>query len=126
VGWRRSVSGSNDSERDCEGCQCLVDDVQEWYYSVAKRCHLKKAKGFALPPQEGMMINADTNAALNSSEATIGDVKRILSALKYSDDEWSTTVVGLIDQGIEHHAAFLLLIRSNLVGSAFALVGKGD
>jgi hypothetical protein len=82
----------------------------------------EKSERVAHPPQEGMMINADTNAALNSSEATIGDVKRILSALKYSDDEWSTTVVGLIDQGIEHHAAFLLLIRSNLVGSAFALV----
>ena len=38
-----------------------------------------------------------------------------------SDDERSTVVVAFIDQAIEHHAAILLLMRSGLVGSAFAL-----
>jgi hypothetical protein len=67
-------------------------------------------------------MDAITVTALKTSEATIGDVKRTLTGLEYSDEEWSTTLVGLIDQGIEHHTAFLLLVRSNLVGSAFALV----
>ncbi|MFB3815787.1 MAG: hypothetical protein ACE14L_16925 [Terriglobales bacterium] len=29
--------------------------------------------------------------------------------------------VGFIDQAIEHHAAVFLLVRSGLIGSAFAL-----
>ena len=34
------------------------------------------------------------------------------------------TVVGLVDQMIEHHEAILQLIRSGKVGSAFALAGS--
>ena len=31
-------------------------------------------------------------------------------------------MVGFISQGIEHHEAVVLLLRSNLIGSGFALV----
>lgn len=61
-------------------------------------------------------------AELKLAEEGIDEVKRILSSHHFSDDEWSTTVIGFIAQGIEHHAAILLLLRSGLVGSAFALV----
>jgi hypothetical protein len=61
------------------------------------------------------------NTELKWAEETVVDVKRILNADQTSDDRRSTLVVGLIDQAIEHHAAILLLLRSGLVGSAFAL-----
>jgi hypothetical protein len=61
-------------------------------------------------------------AELKLAEDVVDGVKRILSSHKFSDDEWSTTVIGFIAQGIEHHAAILLLLRSELVGSGFALV----
>jgi hypothetical protein len=61
-------------------------------------------------------------AELKLAEDVVGEVKRILSRHEFSDDEWSTVVIGFIAQGIEHHAAILLLLRSGLVGSGFALV----
>jgi uncharacterized protein DUF6988 len=59
---------------------------------------------------------------LKLAEEVVGEVKRILSNHKFSDEEWSTTVIGFIAQGIEHHAAILLLLRTGFVGSGFALV----
>ena len=59
---------------------------------------------------------------LKLAEDVVGAVKQVLSKHQFSDDEWSTTVIGFIAQGIEHHGAILLLFRSNLVGSGFALV----
>jgi hypothetical protein len=67
-------------------------------------------------------MTPSTEAELKASEATIEDLKRILSQNKYTDEEWSTTTIGFIAQGIEDHAAFVLLIRSDLIGAAFALV----
>jgi hypothetical protein len=61
-------------------------------------------------------------AEVKLAEDVVDGVKRVLSKHKFSDDEWSTTVIGFIAQGIEHHAAILLLLRSGLVGSGFALV----
>jgi hypothetical protein len=61
-------------------------------------------------------------AELKLAEEVIGEVKKILSAHRFSDDEWSTVVIAFIDQGIEHHSAILLLLRSKLTGSGFALV----
>src|ERR1700684_1799383 len=58
---------------------------------------------------------------LKSSEETILEVKKILNADQTRDIQRLTLVVGFIDQAIEHHAAILLLLRSGLVGSAFAL-----
>jgi hypothetical protein len=49
------------------------------------------------------------------------EVKRVLNRDKTSDDERSTSVVGIIDQTLEHHAAILLLLHSGMAGSAFAL-----
>jgi hypothetical protein len=61
-------------------------------------------------------------AELKLAAEVVDGVKQILSKHKFSDEEWSTTVIGFIAQGIEHHAAVLLLLRSKLIGSAFALV----
>lgn len=66
-------------------------------------------------------MTPELDAELKSSEETVLEVKRILNRDKTSDDERSTVVVAFIDQAIEHHAAILLLLRSALVGSAFAL-----
>jgi hypothetical protein len=67
-------------------------------------------------------MSAALDAERKLAEEVVDEVKRILSKLKFSDDEWSTVVIGFIAQGIEHHAAILLLLRSGLVGSGFALV----
>lgn len=56
------------------------------------------------------------------AEGAVNEVKRILSAHKFSDEEWSIVVIAFIAQGIEQHAAILLLLRCGLVGSGFALV----
>ena len=58
---------------------------------------------------------------IKNAQHTIAEVKKLLSGLKFSGDEWSVVVAGLIHQGIEHHEAILLLIQSHLTGSAFAL-----
>ncbi len=69
-----------------------------------------------------MPVSADVEKELKSAEAVILEVKKILNGNKYTDEEYSTVVVGFIAQGIEHHEALVLLTRSGLTGSAFALV----
>jgi hypothetical protein len=66
-------------------------------------------------------MSPELDAELKSSEETVLEVKRVLNKDKTADDERTTIVVGFIDQALEHHAAILLLLRSGLVGSAFAL-----
>lgn len=56
------------------------------------------------------------------AEGVANEIKGVITLLKYADDEWSTTVAAFIDQAFEHHAAIILLIRSALFGSAFALL----
>jgi hypothetical protein len=78
--------------------------------------------GFEDLKAEGVVVSTITGAEMGLAESIIEETKRVLSANRYTDDEWSTVVLGLIAQGVEHHAAILLLIRSNLIGSAFALL----
>lgn len=59
---------------------------------------------------------------LKLAEGVAAEIKKVITPLKYADDEWSTTVAAFIDQAFEHHAAIILLIRSALFGSAFALL----
>jgi len=59
---------------------------------------------------------------LRLAEGVANEVKAVITPLKYPDDEWSTTVAAFIDQAFEHHAAIILLMRSALFGSAFALL----
>jgi len=70
----------------------------------------------------GNVVSVDEE--LKKAEYTVDEVKKILSdpKLHYSGDDWSIVVAGMIHQGIEHHDSILLLIRSKLTGSAFALV----
>jgi len=67
-------------------------------------------------------MSGAVEAEMKLAEEVVDEVKQKLSAHKFSDEEWSTVVIGFIAQGIEHHAAILLLLRSRLVGSGFALV----
>jgi hypothetical protein len=67
-------------------------------------------------------VSAAVEKELKSSEAVILEVKKILNSNKYTDEEYSTVVAGFIDQVIEHLEAIILLTRSNINGSAFALV----
>jgi Family of unknown function (DUF6988) len=66
-------------------------------------------------------MNAVENE-LKLAEGVTTEIERVITPLKYPDDEWSTTVAAFIDQAFEHHAAIILLIRSSLFGSAFALL----
>jgi hypothetical protein len=59
---------------------------------------------------------------LKQAEGVANEIKSVITPLKYADDEWSTTVIAFIDQALEHHTATMLLIRSSLFGSAFALL----
>lgn len=59
---------------------------------------------------------------LKLAEGVANEIKGVITPLKYPDDEWSTTVAAFIDQAFEHQAAIILLIRSALFGSAFALL----
>jgi hypothetical protein len=58
---------------------------------------------------------------LEKAERTINEVRNILDGLHLSGEDWSIIAAGMIHQGIEHHDAIILLIRSKFVGSAFAL-----
>jgi hypothetical protein len=69
-----------------------------------------------------MAVSGDVEKELKSSEAVILEVKKILNSHKYTDEEYSTVAAGFIDQVIEHLEAIISLTRSNLTGSAFALV----
>lgn len=59
---------------------------------------------------------------LKLAEGVATEIKKVITPLAYPDDEWSTTVAAFIDQALEHHTAIILLIRSGLFGSAFALL----
>ncbi len=59
---------------------------------------------------------------LKLAEGVANEIKKVITPLKYADDEWSTTVAAFIDQAFEHHTATILLIRYSLFGSAFALL----
>jgi hypothetical protein len=58
---------------------------------------------------------------LKSAEDTLLAVKRVLNKGTFLIDERTNLVVGFVDQGIEHHAAILFLMRGGFDGSAFAL-----
>jgi len=66
-------------------------------------------------------MSPQVDGELKQAEETVLRVKAVLNRDKTSDDERSTSVVGMIDQVLEHHAAILLLLRSGMTGSAFAL-----
>lgn len=59
---------------------------------------------------------------LKLAEGVANDIKTVITPLAYPDDEWSTTVAAFIDLAFEHQAAIILLIRSKMFGSAFALL----
>jgi hypothetical protein len=65
---------------------------------------------------------SEVEKQLKLAEGVAIEIKKVITPLKYPDDEWSTTVAAFIDQAFEHHAAIILLIRSALFGSAFALL----
>jgi hypothetical protein len=69
-----------------------------------------------------MAVSAEVEKELKSTEAVILEIKKILNSHHYTDEEYSTVVAGFIDQVLEHMEAIILLTRSNLNGSAFALV----
>ncbi len=69
-----------------------------------------------------MPVSAEVEKELKSTEAVILEIKKILNSHHYTDEEYSTVVAGFIDQVLEHLEAIILLTRSNLNGSAFALV----
>ena len=66
-------------------------------------------------------MSPQLDGELKQAEETVLRVKAVLNRDKTSDDERSTSVVGMIDQVLEHHTAILLLLRSGMTGSAFAL-----
>lgn len=65
---------------------------------------------------------ATVETELKLAEGVAKEIKKVITPLKYADDEWSTTVAAFIDQALEHHPAIILLIRSAIFGSAFALL----
>lgn len=71
-------------------------------------------------PPRGVVMSVEEELKL--VEGTIGEVKKVLSGLHLSGEDWSVVVAGMIHQGIEHHEAILSLVRWKFVGSAFALV----
>ena len=58
---------------------------------------------------------------LEMVEKAIQHAKQLVTTKKYSDDRRTVVVAGIVDQMFEHHASVLILIRSQLIGSAFAL-----
>lgn len=69
-----------------------------------------------------MAVSAEVEKELKSTEAVVLEIKKILNSHHYTDEEYSTVVAGFIDQVLEHMEAIILLTRSSLNGSAFALV----
>lgn len=67
------------------------------------------------------MASAGINEDLQKVERAIQAAKALLNRHGYADDLRTVLVVGFLDQMIEQHGALLLLIRSAMVGSAFAL-----
>jgi hypothetical protein len=66
-------------------------------------------------------VTRETSEHLKQVELAIEKLKEVLNTCKIADDMRNIILVGTIDQLIEHHASVLLLIRSDKVGSAFAL-----
>jgi hypothetical protein len=66
-------------------------------------------------------MKAETNEHLIKVDQVIQTAKALLSRHAYPDDIRTVAVAGFIDQMIEHRASMLLLVRSDMVGSAFAL-----
>lgn len=66
-------------------------------------------------------MTTDTIQHLCQVEIAIQKLKEALNGCKIADDLRNLIVAGTIDQLIEHHASILLLVRSDKVGSAFAL-----
>jgi hypothetical protein len=71
--------------------------------------------------EKGDNIVSTVDEELELAEHTIEEVKKILTGLQLSGEDWSVVTAGMIHQGIEHHEAIVLLIRSKLTGSAFSL-----
>jgi hypothetical protein len=68
------------------------------------------------------MVCKEVEQELKNAEETIAMVRSLLTRHRYPDDLRTVVVSGFISQRIEHNDAIVLLLRSNLVGSAFALV----
>lgn len=66
-------------------------------------------------------MKSETTEHLKQVETAIEKLKEVLSGCQIMDDLRNVILIGTIDQLIEHHESVLLLIRSNKVGSAFAL-----
>ena len=58
---------------------------------------------------------------LDKVRATVEEVKRIVDLHKYPDDPRTVLVRGLLATIVLHHSSVLLLIKSGIVGSAYAL-----
>ena len=74
-----------------------------------------------LSPVTQEITTVSVEQELKLTEDTIEEVKKILTGLQLSGDDWSIIAAGMIHQGIEHHEAIVLLIRNKKIGSAFAL-----
>ena len=58
---------------------------------------------------------------LDKVGATVAEVERIVDLHKYSDDPRTVLVRGLLASSVQHHRSILLLIKSGIDGSAYAL-----
>jgi hypothetical protein len=67
-------------------------------------------------------MTSETIRHLDKVEGVMRQAKLILARHSYSDDLRTVIVMGTITQIIEHHEAILLLVRSNKIGSSFALI----
>src|SRR5450755_4263239 len=66
-------------------------------------------------------MTPETTTHLGQVEGAIEKLKGLLNGKQFQDDRRTVIVIGTLDQMIEHHSSLLLLIRSEKVGSAFAL-----
>ncbi|HKW17998.1 MAG TPA: hypothetical protein VJO35_10855 [Terriglobales bacterium] len=66
-------------------------------------------------------MTSGTIEHLQQVERAIEELKQVLNTCSIKDDLRNLILIGMIDQLIEHHASVLQLIRSEKVGSAFAL-----
>jgi hypothetical protein len=80
---------------------------------------LKSSRKFGGP---AMPVSTDVEKEFKSAKAVVLEVKKTLNSKAYTGEEYSTVVAGIIDQVIEHLESVMSLVRSNFVGSAFALV----
>ncbi len=67
-------------------------------------------------------MGASMGNRLNACEIAVGKAKDLLGRHEYPDDLRTIIVAGFVDTIIEHHASVLLLICSEKIGSAFALL----